>query len=306
MTETNAPKPKLIWYKQNRLWKGLGFVKRFFFRSIFKVQEIMLILSIQSFPIYSYLFSPLKRLTLPHERLKKTDNFMDDFSVVNDPISGTVELEERINIVMRGVSFDSKKLNELKGKTYLINFTERVEKTDVVYATADKNVFSKFIQKGMTPILLLDLMDENGKAYTDRRGIEKYILNGTVKRLLFRYSSSSALMGMGSGLILILALTKYTKHMTLYGFDHYQTKDLGEMSHLEALFSLNNFFYNGILSDIHPGTAPDVIEKALHTYHFANRFNEVPWIVNHGFLKNINKHKALVNKLDKIIYKQKK
>jgi hypothetical protein len=303
MTETTVSKPKPRWYKQTLLWKVLRSGKRFYFHSIINVQQIIFIFLIQFFPRYAYFLSRMNRLIPPHQRLNKTDNFMDDFTVSNDPLSESLVSEEKINIVMRGISFDPKKLNDLKGTTYLINFSEKVEKKDVIYATGDKNVFKRFIEKEMTPILLLDVMDESGAAPPDIRGIEKYIVKRRVKRILIRYSSSVAISGMGSGLGLILALTKYAQHMTLYGFDHYQTKDLSEMSYWEALFSLGNFFYDGILSDIHPGTAPDVIERAIYTYHYANRFNEVSWISNQGFLKNVSEHKVLLKKLEKIIYK---
>jgi hypothetical protein len=273
---------------------------KLFLGGLFKIREVLFILSIHFVPRYSYLFSLKKRVIPPDQRLKKTPNFLDDFITANDPLSGKIVFEDKINIVMRGASVDLNKLNKMEGKTYLLNFSEIVNNKNVVYITGDQRDCLKMVNKGMNPIILVDGMDENGKALPDIRGIRKYVQNGRIKRILFRYK---ALMmdAVTSGHVVIAALCKHATDVSIYGWDWYQTKDLGEMSYWEALFSMKQFYYDGILGD--PGSMRDRVDRAILTYHTASRISEVSWISNHGFLKNINKHKSLVTKLDKIVYK---
>ena len=92
--------------------------------------------------------------------------------------------------------------------------------------------------------------------------------------------------------------------MNIYGFDQYLTKDLGGMSHWKALFALQSFFSGGprVGSGIALPSVNDIPERAIYSWHYAHRFQEISGIHIEGFVANISKHKKIVNHLDKIFY----
>ena len=61
-------------YQETRVWKGLRFAKRTIVNSYFSGKKWMLISSLHFSPKLTYLFSHVKRLPFPHQRIEKTDN----------------------------------------------------------------------------------------------------------------------------------------------------------------------------------------------------------------------------------------
>ena len=295
-------------YKETRVWKGLRFAILTIVNSYFYGKKWMLISSLHFSPKNTYFFSHLKRLPFPHQLIEKTDNPLDDFTFKEDIESSNLVSSEHINVVMRGTSFDQNKLEMLEGLTFLVNWPEKVENSNVIYATADQNDLKAMIEKRMAPLFFVHgTYYENGKCYGDslKPGIKDHILNGTVKRVFFNHKAEGFAPPISSGLAAIVALTKYTKQMNIYGFDQYLTKDLGGMSHWKALFALQSFSFGGPQLAFLPSSLPpvnDIPERAIYSWHYTHRFQEISWIHIEGFLANISKHKKIVNHLDKIFY----
>ena len=291
-----------MWYKKTILWEGLRFAKRSAFYSLAYGKKLMMFLSIRYSPKHAYLFSYMKRLPFPRQRVQKTENPLDDFIITEDPRSSKMVFEEKVNIVMRGSSFKQKELKKLTGKTFLVNWPEKIDNLNAVYATGDQGDLLAMIGKGMTPLLLVHGMNSEGKVYPLIPEVEKYIIDGTVKMVNVYHSASA---GMSSGLGVIVVLTKFVHQMDIYGFDQYQEKDLGAMSYWEAMFALQQFSYGGPQAALLPSILPpvnDIPERAICSWHYVHRFNAIPWIRNHGFLANISKHKGLTYSLDQVFY----
>jgi hypothetical protein len=299
---------KSMWFKETFIGKRLRFIKKIMVVSPVYVKKWALISSLHFNPKSSHGFSHMKRLPLPSQRLFKTSNPLDDFNITEDPLSEEISEKETFNIVMRGCSFDQKRLNQLKEKTFLVNWPDRVEQSNVVYATADQNDLMAMLNKGMTPLFFVHTVYyEKGEIRNNRLkpGIEEHIRSGTIKRIFLNHKGNAPNSPISSGLSVMVALTKYTQQMDIYGFDQYQTKDLGDMSHVVALFSLSKFSYGGPLLALFPSSLPpvnDIPERAIYCWHYAHRFNEISWIRNHGYLANVSKHKQLVKNLNQIFY----
>ena len=203
---------KYMLFKETFIGKMLRFLKKTIILSPVYAKKWALISSLHFKPQSSYRFSHTKRLPLPSQRLLKTNNPLDDFNITEDPLSEEISEKETVNIVMRGCSFDQKRLNHLKEKTFLVNWPDKVEQSNVVYATADQNDLLAMLNKGMTPLFFVHGVYyeneeiRNGGLIT---GIEEHIRSGTIKRVFLNHKGNVPHPPLSSGLAVMVALTKY-------------------------------------------------------------------------------------------------
>jgi len=296
-------------YKETVVWRGLRFLYNAAITFKVNLMRWLLVRAIHVYPQHAHLFSYMKRLPSSDQRIPKTDNPLDDFDIIEDPLSSEIKYGDKVNVVMRGCSFDNKKLKELNETTFLVNWPEKVEHPNVVYATADQGDLWAMIQKGMTPLFFVNSMyyEDGNKKYGVflKPETKKYIQEGIVNRVFLNHKSNCPDIPISSGLAVVMALTKYCKEMHIYGFDQYQEKDLSEMSYWEALASLSKVIGGGPVHSAKGYKLPainDITERAIYSWHYAGRFHQIPWIKNDGYLASLYKHKALTNRLEKIFY----
>ena len=295
--------------KEIPLGQALRSLKTGLLSLLWNFKRSCLIFSVHFCPRYAYIFSQLRRLPWPKERICKTNLFLDDFEIWEDPLSVQVEFHNTVNVVMRGKSFDQARLRELEGTIFLVNWPQKLNRENVVYATADQGDLLAMIRNHMTPLLFVQgIYYQDGKKFNDklREGIQEHIASGLVKRIFLNHKANAPHPPISSGLAVIVALIKYSRQIDIYGFDQYQTKEIGQMTYGESLRALSNFTFGGPQTARLPQSYPvlnDVPERAIYSWHYSHRFQEILGIKNYGFLSSVGKHKSLIEKFDKIFYR---
>ena len=237
------------------------------------------------------------------DKLQKTNNPFDDFHVYTEGINNF----EEINIVMRGGSFN-KYMEEMDHSlpTFYVNFFEGFDShndglnSNKFHITGDRNVFNKLMLTDSGPVILIagdngihDFYRGNYKKNT------KYIDYNIGSNITVVHNSKTQRIQLGSGLMSVVALYKISTKINIYGWDLYFNEDIESMSYWGILLSLLNRpeKYKCIL--------PLVSEKIINLIYISRIIN-VKNITIRSFLSNIQKHGALLEKIERAVYRVRK
>ena len=126
-----------------------------------------------------------------------------------------------------------------------------------------------------------------------------------------RFFVQGQMPGIPATRVLIIAgLLKYCKSMEIFGWDQYQDKKPGELGYWElfAASQLHPFldptkrlFDRNLGSSARP-VRNDFTERMLYSWYYVYRFDSLPQIKYHGFLKDFGRHKNLIKNFERIIY----
>ena len=248
-------------------------------------------------PKYAYKFSVLKNIPSKAHRIPKTNNPLDEFEILPDLSTDLPKLDS-INIVMKGPSFDRKRLSELKGPTFLINWWEKEEGDNIIYATGGWDNIPQYTEKGLFPVWSMDQVwfDKDGtiRNYPQSPEIDQVFQDHRNKRIAFYHRLNHPNPSTGSGLASAVALCKLAKEVNIYGWDHYLMNDIADNGYWHMLLGMLAFY----------GTRaqPDVVEMAMYGWHYAYRIGQLPHVTNHGYLGSFSKNHKIIAKLDKVFY----
>jgi hypothetical protein len=174
-----------------------------------------------------------------HERINKTNNFLDDFSIKTKGLKKNRE----INIVMRGVSA-SKVSNNINYKlpTFYVNVYKKGEADESIYISGDSYICEKMKKHKLHPIILVNSKLE-GPGFINSN---EYCLNGSKHPSVFQKNEKLKLYvkhktgdrPLGSGIMAIACLAKVANKVNIYGYDMYFTSHIDNISYFQCLMSI--------------------------------------------------------------------
>jgi len=238
---------------------------------------------------------------LNKHKIDKKIDFIDEFDVQE---SGLNKFEE-INVIMRGESVDLFQ-NDINYSipTFCVSFNED-DKTnlDVIYITADNGQFYRMKNNNLTPQILIGNGDIGSNSYNlelDKRDV----FNKTQPfSLIVNYSGYKAYTpgslnkSTGSGVLSIVALSKIAKKINIYGWDFY----MNDFVYKKSYFKLLLYFAKAIES--RKSILGYTFYKIIN-FNYMYRVSQDRRFHVFSFFTNLQKHKKLFLKLEKIIYKK--
>ncbi len=243
------------------------------------------------FPQWTYVFVPKTYLPDRNHRINKKDNPLDEFTLVEE-FSDKFSMMDEIHVIMGGASFDRAHLKDIDGPKYLVNWGEKVDLSDVTYVTGDQRYFKSFVDKNMFPILFVFVELD---AIVRQRPLmlmpaTKLLLkDGRCKQIW----CTSPFRSMGSGVDAVVALSKFSKKMNIYGWDQYMKEEPEGTSFLTL---------HSILSIAVTPYYCDQVVGHLRSLNCAIRFNRLENIKNYGYTSKMVAFPGLTKRLEKVFY----
>lgn len=115
------------------------------------------------------------------------------------------------------------------------------------------------------------------------------------QKILVNFHSSNIQIDLGSALIAGIFLSKISKKIHYYGYDHHFPKKIESMNYFEILKNSWNE-----RTELHPKPIKSAFIKSLINFYFSYEFENDPRFNIFTNLKNIKSKKFLINKLKKI------
>jgi len=232
-----------------------------------------------------------------HERINKTNNLLDDFSIQT---KGLKKIRE-INIVMRGVSA-SKVSNSINYQlpTFYVNVYKKGEADESIYITGDGDIFMKMKKHNLHPIILVD-PDPEGLAFINSN---EYRLKGGEHLSVFQNNEKLRLSvkhktgdrPLGSGLTAVACLAKVANKVNIYGYDMYFTSHIDKISYFQCLMSIYktpNNVYRRL----------DLMAEKFINLHYIKRMIQDEKFSIHSFLTKVDCQVKLLAKIDRMLCK---
>ena len=230
-----------------------------------------------------------------NNRLKKTNNPIDDFDIKKNDL----KKEDEINIILRGSSL-KKYFNEIdfNFKTFYVNFygdkfvdCEKITIQDnIVYTTGDNAAYKKITSEGLFPVY-------------------NFSQNSTHKSKVKSFS-------LGSGLVVITALSGTAKKINVYGWDCYFKENLSDMSYFKCLRAIASPAERGkggtllkgdgtslipIKNNCYSKVIPFVFQKIVNI-HYASRFIATGRFNIRSNLSGVSSQNKILESIDILFY----
>ena len=261
----------------------------FFIRNIFSITAKYINVICM---IFVFFINPLKlyklswRCCLPSS--KKRDKYKDNLLDLYRPkISTNFQyFNKNTKIFCKGFT---KEIN-FSRSNILVNFNVNNLTKNATFTTLDSKYLDYYIKNNVDVIYIkLILIDQKGNKrlanpFKDYKGLK-------VIDLKIHTNNTNEHITMGSAIMAILAFYLLSDKTTIYGWNHYQKKDLSKMNLIEFIFKI--FFYS------RDALTMDCVEYSLTHLFFAYYFKDLKNLIIYG---NIDYYK---NKLyDKLITKR--
>jgi len=254
-------------------------------RKYFNVVWMMIIFFLDSSKLYKYSV----RSCLPSEDMK--DEYKDSLLEIYQPkveSNFTIDKIDR-NLYARGhvgpIDYN---------QAFLINFRVTDENRNAIFITADGKYLDYYLKEKVDFVYVNRTTIDNNErvrkcsVLQDRQKIK-------ILTVYMKTNSHLQHVPMGSAIISILALLMISKTVTVYGWNHYQTKKMSSMGSIEFIF--NVFFY---LRDYE---TRDCVEYSLTHLFYAYYFDKIENLKIYGnlsYFENKKRDKFFTKKIQKI------
>ena len=263
----------------------------------------------------------IKYVIAPDKRLVKPKHYSEDFDFL---YSGEYLFEE-INVVMRGKSFNSSAPIDESLLSFLVNWQQVDSRFSLgIGITADSEVYKEMQILGISPLLMVNpdfnpLQEDEVSINTSFPTANSEIEPGKIEKfkhtqfsqflsedkleqlqrcLVFSRKLKAPQLSMGSGLCVIMALSRVAKNINIYGWDEYINESIEDRSHLRVLWSLG-----GNQSLRSPIALFKKFCSQLLVWNYVNMLiNEKRFKIS-SHLSNTGKHPAITNRVHRFIYK---
>jgi hypothetical protein len=248
------------------------------------------------FPQHLFLFAGAKLFPDRNDRLTKTENPRDDFEV-NWKRSSELPALDRVTVIQKGVSFDRARIDDLPGPIYAVNWPDKLERDDVVYATGDQGNLDRFINSEMFPIMFMEVnrYDRLGNYHPSEELLEDPRIQRIALYFKCEFNIPDTGMPATSGLACIVALSFLAQDIEVYGWDFYLDFAPAQSGYWKAFFK--NF------CNFHMELQSAFLEMAAYNWHYAYRYSQLPNFRNHGYLSGLERHPGINKRLDRVFYK---
>jgi len=297
-------------------WGMLQFIGRAIHR-IFDVGMMMFLLHV--WPEQVYRFSTRKLLPRKSERLDVNERPTIPFELIKKRTSKIQRMKE-VNVVMRGISFDLSKLNELKGPTYLVNFDNSLQHYDNNYDSIETREDFTYMSGKIGSTHRLATLGksvcqveghrffENGeiffnKGYLDINWYEELLDKPNFKRIAvaerigrpFKDVATTSWRTTGAGMVSLCALSFFADKINVYGWDYYLKESPSDMTYWQLIFNLGALKLDVFRSRLH-------FECGIINYYYAYHISKLSNVDNYGYLGQLEKHKKLIDKIERVLF----
>jgi hypothetical protein len=292
--------PRVLFW--GRLMTVARKVKRLFDASM--MMSLLLV-----WPEQAYRFSTRKLLPNRSERFNVNDRPAIPFALIKAK-TNKIQKVVKLNVVMRGVSFDISQLDELEGPIYLVNFNRPIEtQKDVIYIEQSINHAYQMLQLGVSVCHVeVNRVAENGKtfppdSYLDSNVYKKLLNDPSFTRIAiaenicrpFKLPLTSSWRPAGAGVNAICALSYIADKIDIYGWDFYFDSSPENMSSWEVFSNLYKVKLDIFRSRLH-------FECAIINCYYGYHLSRMPNINNYGYMGQLNRHKKLIKKIERVLF----
>jgi hypothetical protein len=276
-------------------------------KRLFDVFLMMFFLHV--WPEQVYRFSTRKCLAHKAVRFKKSSNPIIPFELIKERTSNIPKMKE-INVVMRGTSFDIKRLDELDTPIFLVSFWEPVHtKKDVTYVMGRAQNALRLGKLGLDVINPeVSTIDSNGEIShlgigKESSWLEQSIDEGIFNRIAILQKiwqplkpSSPVWAPTGSALPAICALSYFAEKINIYGWDFYLESSPANMSYWQLYFNSYKVKIDRAI------IGRTYLESAMINFYYGYHLSRFPNINIDGYLGQLDKHQKLIGKIERVLF----
>ena len=277
--------------KRHNLFRYWFFIRNLFLITAKYLNVISMIFVFFINPLKLYKFSWRNCLPSSNKRDEYKDNLLD---LYRPKVSTNFKyINHHAKIFFRGFT---EKVN-FCSSNILVNFEITNFNKNATFTTADSNILDYYIKNDVNVIYIKSTL-------IDKKGNER-LLNPHKKYkglkiidLTIHTNNNNKHITLGSGIKAIIAFYLLSSKTTIYGWNHYQTKDLSKMNLIEFIYKI--FFYS---RDMH---TKDCVEYSLTHLFFAyylKDLNNLKIYGNIDYYKNKLYDKLITQRLIKIFCK---
>jgi len=277
-----------------------------FIKRLFDVVSMMFLLHL--WPEQVYRFSTRKLLPSKIRRYHKNNKPIIPYELITSRTSDISKMKEA-NVVLRGESFDIKKLKELDPPIFLVSFWEpiKIEK-DVTYLMGRAKNALRLGKLGLKVIHTeVNKIDYDGKVLIgdgnqENSWYEQFINDGTCKRISmlekiysFPEYPSPLWAPIGSALPAICALSYFAEKVNVYGWDFYLESSPDVMNYWKLYSNLYKLKLDVFRSRNH-------LESAIINFYYGYQLSKLPNFNIQGYLGQLGKHQKLIDRLERVLF----
>ena len=270
------------------------------------------------FPRHVYHFTQ-KKLRLPSskERIKKTENPLDDWVILDD---GEIEIDS-VDIIMQASSFNLSNFRSSRN-VYVVNGCAFKDpkaqlKNGLLNYGSGENVLVRFdfpvIYASSAEIGIRNAMEDNqpilyiNRLISDANGnyinhnpknfeiISKYCSKRNDSHIItMYYKGKCSTFSSGSGLNTVIALAKLAKQANVHSWDFYLEDSPKNLTYWQALRKLHDKVL--LVSTSH------LINLSSVHWLYASRLKLLPHINIQGHLNDVDHHSKIIKKIEKLFY----
>ena len=283
-----------------------------------------------------YKFSTRKLLPSKKNRYLKNEKSLMPYVVIENESSNIQKMDE-INVIASGPSFDLNNLKEFEKPTFLVSFWHPLkisedesikhfyEPDDYRYDSKKKNLNSlrefkkdnityvmsttkqKFIEEmeisGHNVLRIQNyLEDGNGNLYTRKKAPYISFQNNktskgisVLEKIYKPPLSKNIWCPSGSFLPALCGLSQFADKINVYGWDFYLNLSPNKMGYWKLFFNMYKYIPDTSRSKTH-------FESALINFYYAYQLSKQPNININGYLGQLNKHKRLIDKIERVLF----
>lgn len=282
-------------------------------RMVIRVKDVfMMMVLFLLWPEQVYRFSTRKLLPKKGERNRKYSKEVFLPLEVDVSKSNGVEMMKEVNIVMRGGSFDPKKIKDIPEPIFLSGITTPIQRSrfrsliikynkQVTYTTAYSICARKLIEDGLSCIWM-DIKEKDDKWEAINLGtIEDMEYSSSrggcipaVKTLYPVLPSSDAWTPMGLGLVTVAALFPFAEKINIYGWDFHLNSSPAVMGYWKLFFSTCNYKCDK--------RSRSHFETMLINLYYGYHLSKLPNVTIHSWLGQLQRHKRLISRIERVLF----
>lgn len=251
------------------------------------------------------------------DRLSFNKNLEEDF-ILKKP---TKKIFDEINIIFRGDSLENykSKINK-KLPSFLVNMENKLNLKNFFLLTFDDGIKKNMITENLNPVIKI----RNGKVLKNgdvkwekictpftkfnKSEKKKFLLVNVLSKIGIAHKKETSC---GSGILSIVLLGALSKTVNIYGWEYWLKKNIDQYSYFQSLFVLNsdnslnspeNKYGKRIRKMTHRPREL-AFSGAIHTWYYASRLSRIKKYKIFSRLKNINRQKKILSKIQKVFIK---
>ena len=277
-------------------------------------------------PVEKNKFSKYSRLTIPYELLKSKSSKipkMKEITVIGTGPSFDVNILNEINgpiflsslwhplrIDKDGKIFKYKDIEHFTDGSYTISMLENfkdlreLKKENITYLASRPKLVELFKKKGHN-VISVDIygINEDGNHFPEGPSLSNQLDDNQCRRIsivqkIFKkpLPPFNLFPQTGSFIPFLCAISFFAEKINVYGWDFFLESSPEKMGYWQLFFNMYKYKADKARQRTH-------FEEALLNFYYGYQLSKDPKFKIHGFMGKLSKHKKLIDRIERVLFK---